>query len=148
MVDESSGLLTVMSGVAEWHLDELSRGLELGFDPLTIHIDGGEDLLGAEGFLQAPVSEESDGTVLARGVIGILDLGGDDAVHGVAVVAGVDACRDVQHVAEFNDFGDRCTRNGLAGRGCDEERRTRNPRVDLGGDLDRGAGNGVVASGS
>jgi hypothetical protein len=51
-------------------------------------------------------------------VTGVLDFSGDDAVHGVAIVAGVDVCRHAEGMAKFDCFGDGGPGNGLArGRG-------------------------------
>ena len=121
MVDEAGGLLAVWGGMGEGDLDELLGGAELVFDPLEVGVDGGQDLLGAEVFFQFPMGEQACGAILAGRVVWVLDLGGDDAVHGVAVVAGVDGGWDVEGLAEFDGFRDRGFGDGFAGRWSDEK---------------------------
>ena len=90
MVNKTGGLLAGRSGIGEGDFDELLGRVEFIFDPLQVGVDGGEDLLGVEVRLQFPMSQDASGAIQAIGVVWVLDFSSDDAVHGVAIVAGVD----------------------------------------------------------
>ena len=120
MVDEAGGLLAIRGGMGEWDFDELPGWTEFFFDPLEVGVDCGEDLVGAEVILQFPVGEEAGGAAFSIGVFWVLNFCGDDAVHGVAVVAGVDGCRDVECFTEFDGVGDSGSGDGGAGGRGDE----------------------------
>ena len=123
MVDETGGVLASRGGVGERDFDKLLGWLELDIDPLAIGVDGGEDLVGAEVILQFPVGEEAGGAAFSIGVFWVLNFCGDDAVHGVTVVAGVDGCRDVECFTEFDGVDDSGSGDGGAGGRGDELRR-------------------------
>jgi len=138
VVDEAGGLLAVRSGVGEGDLGEVLGGIEPRFDPLEVGVDRGEGLVRTEVLFEFPVGEEAGGAGLAIGMGGVLNFRGDDAVHGVAVIAGVDGGGDVEGFSEFDGFGDDGPGDRFArGRG-DEEWLALCPGIDPDWNLDGG----------
>lgn len=140
VVDEAGGLLAVRSGVGEGDLGEVLGGIEPGFDPPEVGVDRGEGLVRTEVLFEFPVGEEAGGAGLAIGMGGVLNFRGDDAVHGVAVIAGVDGGGDVEGFSEFDGFGDDGLGDGFAGGRGDEEWLALCPDRCADGNLNGGGG--------
>ena len=79
-------------------------------------------------------------------MLGVLDFNGDDAVHGVTEVPGVDIRRKLERLSELDGVGDYGPEDLLArGRG-DEQRWTRSLGAGTDGDLN-GGGHGNSRAG-